>query len=213
MNFEDMQSAWQQDEGTNIELPDQLEKIKRATSPVEKVKKNIRFESWTYLIFIVLFFFLPVMYDQLPPLAKVFYYTLLIMTLMPMAYYFYNFYKLYGRLNKLELNTKSNVEEAYFDLRYSLEIYKVMHHFISPNLFLLGFVYGAGKSIEKLMQDLLNFGSLSTDKHLFLFAVCAVILLFFVGYFFFIKWVLHYYYGKYLDELKDIKDSLNEVHI
>lgn len=210
MNFEDMKSAWQQDSGGDIELPDQLETIKKAKSPVEKVKKNIRMEMWTSLVCFVVLFAFPLFYDHLLPQVRVFYYTILIMTLIPMSYYFYNFYKFYGRLNKLELSTKDNVEDAYFDLKYSIEMYKVMQHFILPNYFLLGLVIGAGGAINLIIERLLNFNNLVTIEKLPLILLGLFILLTFVGFFYLIKFYTQYLYGKYLDELRKIRESLRE---
>ena len=210
MNFDDMKSAWQQDSGGDIELPDQLETIKKAKSPVQKVKKNIRMEMWGYLILTILFFILPFLSQRLIPQTQVFYYTILILTLLPMIFYFYNFYKFYGRLNQLELNTKENVEDAYFDLRYSIEIYTVMQHFTIPNFMLLGFVFGVGKAIEGLLEKLFDFGGLALNEKALLLGFGLILLLILIGGFYLTRILVRATYGKYLNELKEIRESLKE---
>jgi hypothetical protein len=210
MNFEDMRSAWQQDAGNDVKLPDNLETIKRARSPIEKVKKTIRMDMWMFLIFFTIYFALPFIVHRLTPQTQVFYYTLLLMTLIPMSYYLRTFYKFYGRLNKMELNTKDHIDEAYFDLRYAIEIYKVMHHFITPNLFLLGFVIGIGPKINKLfakLQTIKDFEKQGLISGGVLFAIAVVVML---GFFYFLRFAINYQYGRHLKELGTIRESLKE---
>lgn len=210
MNFDDIKLAWQQDAGNDIKLPDNMETLKRAESPIEKVKKNIRGEMWMSLCFYSIFFALPFITNRLTPQTQVFYYTLLIMTLMPITYYFRNFYKFYNRLNKLELNTSSNIDDAYFDLRYSIEMYNAMHHFITPNMFLLGFVIGVGPKIDKLFKTLHSIKYLAPKGLMVggvLFLVIALVML---GFFYFIRYASKAKYGKYLNELGQIRESLKE---
>ena len=210
MNFDDMRSAWQQDASNDIKLPDNMETLKRAQSPVESVKKNIRGELWISLSFYTIYFALPFFTNRLTPQTQVFYYTLLIMTLMPIGYYFRNFYKFYGRLNNLELNTSSNIDDAYFDLRYSMEMYKAMHHFITPNMFLLGFVFGVGPKIDKLFKTLHGIKDFETQGLITGGVLFLVILGITIGFFYFIRYATNLKYGKYLKQLGEIRDSLKE---
>src|SRR5690606_4159363 len=113
-----------------------------------------------------------------------------------------NFYKFYGRLNKLELNTRDNVEEAYFDLRYATEIYKVMQHFTTPNFFLMGLVIGLGTKVSEIIDLLYNFNELPVNELFILLAVVLGIFLVFIGFFFMIRYQTHCLYGKYLNQLK-----------
>ncbi len=210
MNFDDMRLAWQQDSGNNISLPDNTAKLQKAHNPVEGIKKNIRMEMWLSAGFYIGFFALPYFTDRLTAQTQVFYYTLLVMTLMPILYYFRNFYKFYGRLNKLELTTSSNIDDAYFDLRYAIEMYKAMHHFITPNMFLLGFVIGVGPKIDKLFKTLHGIRHLETKGLIMGGVLLIAFVVVMLGFFYFIKRITDAKYGKHLNELGQIRTSLKE---
>lgn len=210
MNFDDMRSAWQQDAGNHIQLPDNMETLKKAQSPIDSVKKNIRGDMWISIVFYTIYFALPFFTSRLTPQSQVFYYTMLLMTLMPIAYYFRNFYKFYGRLNNLDLNTSSNINDAYYDLRYSIEMYKAMHHFITPNMFLLGFVIGVGPKIDKLFKVLHGISNLETKGLITGGILLVVIAGLMIGFFYYIKYAANLKYGKYLKQLGEIRDSLEE---
>lgn len=210
MNFDDLKSAWNSDSGNNIEIPKNLESLKEAQSPIDKVKKNLRMELWLNAAFLVIFFALPFMVDRLIPMSTILYYTILIMTIMPMGYYFINFYKFYGRINKLTFDTKSNLDNAYFELKHFTEIYKVMQHFISPNFFLLGFILGIGPKIGKMLEKLVTVKDFDNDGLILGAIILGAFLLGLTGFFFYINAYINYLYGKHLKQLEKIRESLKE---
>lgn len=210
MNFDDLKSAWNSDSGNNIEVPKNLESLKEAQTPIDKVKKNLRLELWLNAAFLVIFFALPFMVDRLTPMSTILYYTILIMTIMPMGYYFVNFYKFYGRINKLTLDTKSNLDNVYFELKHFTEIYKVMQHFISPNFFLLGFILGIGPKIGKMLERLLTVKDFHNDGLILGAIILSAFLLGLTGFFFYINAYINYLYGKHLKQLEKIREGLKE---
>ena len=59
MDFNDIQSAWNKDNKENIVLPTNLEKLKSANMPIDKVRKNLRFEFVIQTIALISFGFIP----------------------------------------------------------------------------------------------------------------------------------------------------------
>ncbi|AFD08337.1 hypothetical protein [Solitalea canadensis] len=210
MNFDDLKSAWNNDSDNNIEVPKNLDSLKGAQSPIDKVKKNLRSEFWLNVVFIILFFALPFIIDRLVPMSTVLYYTILILTALPMTYYLINFYKFYGRINKLEVSTKDSLNEVYFELKHFIEIYKVMQHFISPNFLLMGFIIGIGPKVGKLLDKLVTIKDLHSDGVWLGVVILGAFIVVMVGFYFYINAHIKYFYGKYLTELGKIRDELKE---
>jgi hypothetical protein len=42
MDFNDIQSAWDNDNNENVVLPNNLEKIQTANTPLDKIKRNLK---------------------------------------------------------------------------------------------------------------------------------------------------------------------------
>lgn len=208
MNFDDMQAAWNKDSGSKIEIPQRLSSLKNANSPIEKVKKHIRIEMWMNLTAMIVFILLPLFTTRLTSGSAILFYTLLLATLMPMGYYFSNFYKFYSRLNKNDLNTKTALDDAYFELKNNIEMYKVMQHFITPNLFIAGFIFGIGPKMQKLLDKLTSIKTMDQSGILMLCILILTFIVFMVGFYFYIRWHVNFLYGKYLKELGQIRDEL-----
>ena len=44
MDFNDIQSAWNNENTKNVVVPTQLEKVQKANTPLDKIKKNLKNE-------------------------------------------------------------------------------------------------------------------------------------------------------------------------
>ena len=56
MDFNDIQNAWNNEKTGNVVLPDNLEKIHSANTPLDKIRKNLRCEFLWQTFSIVIFF-------------------------------------------------------------------------------------------------------------------------------------------------------------
>ncbi|POY35671.1 hypothetical protein C3K47_14865 [Solitalea longa] len=211
MNFDDLKAAWNNDLDDSINIPQNLESLKGAQSPIEKVKKNLRLEFWLYVAFYVIFIALPFVTNRLTPVSTVVYYTLLLTMFMPMAYYTANFYKFYGRLNRLSFTTKDSLDEAYFELKHFTEIYTVMQHFIAPTCFLLGLLAGLGQKAGKTLDKIVGVAYLQHDGIIILSILLISFITLMIGFIIYIKWYVNRLYGKYLNELNAIRKELKET--
>jgi hypothetical protein len=52
-NFEDLKKEWNDQEST-VEIPQDLNRIKAAQTPIDKIRKNIKFET---IVMVLLYFF------------------------------------------------------------------------------------------------------------------------------------------------------------
>ena len=59
MDFNDIQSAWNNENTKNVVVPTQLEKVQQANTPLDKIRKNLKNEFIYQIVSIVVVGFAP----------------------------------------------------------------------------------------------------------------------------------------------------------
>jgi len=203
MDFNDIQNAWNNENTDNVVVPDNLEKIQSAKTPLDKIRKNIKNEFIYQIISIVLIAFIPLIYN-FPPKGMILFYLLYSLFTAVSFYYFVKFYFFYKRLNAIALKTKDSLYETYFDIRLNMELYKTFGFALTPflMLYLIGFFYFEFTKIPGFFAD--EF----TNYQLFGMLTIVVSCMLFMGIA--LEWWVHKFYGKYAKEIKKVIDELKE---
>ena len=203
MDFNDIQNAWNKEETNNVVLPSNLEKIKEANTPLDKIRKNLK-KEFIYQVFSIIFMgFIPLFYD-FPSKMTTLYYLLFSLFVAVCIYYLAKFYFFYKRLSSITLKTKDSLYETYFDIRLNMELYKTFGFALTPFLilYLIGFLYLKFSNAPSfLSNDFTNFqlGAL--------FSIVVFTMLF-MGIA--LEWWVHKFYGKFAKEIKKVIDELKE---
>lgn len=202
MDFNDIQSAWNNEKTENVVVPSNLEKLQSANTPLDKIKKNLKNEFVYQIISIVLLGFVPFIYN-LPEKAYAPFYLLFTIFVAVCVYYLVKLYVFYKRLNKTTLNTKDSLYETYFDIRLNMELYKTFGFALTPFvvLFVLGILF-----LEVSKKQDLSTG-LSNLHLVFLFVAVGVTILI-MGLA--LEWWVQHFYGKYAKEIRKVIDELKE---
>ncbi|PIF31881.1 hypothetical protein CLU81_2389 [Flavobacterium sp. 9] len=203
MDFNDIQNAWNNEETNNVILPDNLEKIQEANTPLDKIRKNLKKEFIYQVLSIIFIGFIPTFYD-FPPKMTTLYYLLFSLFVAVCIYYLAKFYFFYKRLSSITLKTKDNLYETYFDIRLNMELYKTFGFALTPFLilYLIGFLYlKFSEAPGFLSNDFTNYqlGAL--------FSIVVFTMLF-MGIS--LEWWVHKFYGKFAKEIKKVIDELKE---
>lgn len=203
MDFNDIQNAWKNDTNENIKLPENLEKIQTANTPLDKIRKNLRNEFFYQVISIVLIGFAPLMKD-FPQTMVMPFYLLFSLFVAVSIYYLVKLFLFYKRLNNVTLNTKDSLYETYFDIRLNMELYKTFGFALTPFmvLFLVGVAYHEMSKKQELVLSSLQ------NSHFIGLFIAVVIGILFMGLA--LEWWVHYFYGKYAKEIRKVIDELKE---
>ncbi|WP_431243382.1 hypothetical protein ACQ9BO_01540 [Flavobacterium sp. P21] len=204
MDFNDIQNAWNNEKTENVVLPDNLEKINSASTPLGKIRRNLRNDLIMQTIATVLIGLTPYLYGFSEKWIAPFY-LLYSIFFAVCIYYLTKLYFFYKRLNNITLKTKDSLYETYFDIRLNMELYKTFGFALTPFLvlFLLGFLYDkfsmkpGGFQVE----------SFSNGQLISVFVIVAFCILF-MG--FSLEWTVKSFYGKYAKEIKKVIDELKE---
>ena len=200
MDFNDIQSAWNNENTKNVVVPTQLEKVQQANTPLDKIRKNLKNEFIYQIVSIVVVGFAPYL-NGFPEQAITPFYLLFSLFVAVSAYYLIKLFIFYKRLNKTTLSTKDNLYETYFDIRLNMELYKTFGFALTPFmiLFLVGVLYFTLPNGATFFTDSTN------SITLFLSVLFSML---FMGVA--LEWWVHYYYGKYAKEIRTVLDELKE---
>ena len=200
MDFNDIQSAWNNNKPENVVLPTNLEKLQSASLPLDKIRKNLKKEFIYQILSIVFIGFAPFMY-KFPQNAFAPFYLLFSIFVAISVYYLVKLFLFYKRLNKTSLNTKDSLYETYFDIRLNMELYKTFGFALTPFiiLFLIGVLY---------FQLPKAFNLFTSNSHLI--SLFGVVIFAILSMGLSLEWWVHHFYGKYAKELRKVLDQLKE---
>lgn len=200
MNFDKLKNEWDKDENNDLQIPISIKNLKSSSHPIDKLKKNMKWESYLHALGILIFAAYPYALKFKPQLIPV-YYVCYSMFFVISAYYVYGFHKFYNSLNHYETDTKNSLLKIYYELQVNIEKYKSFGFLFLPlGLIIVGLhVYNKllikGKSLDFL-----------TDKNIFAITFASVII---IGLIMFTinAWV-NFFYGRYVKQIKSILDDL-----
>jgi hypothetical protein len=203
MDFNDIQNAWNNEKTDNVVVPDNLEKIQSANTPLDKIKKNLKNEFIYQIISIVLIGLVPLMYNFPPKIVALFYLLFSLFTAV-CVYYLIKLYLFYKRLNTITLKTKDSLYETYFDIRLNMELYKTFGFALTPFmiLFLIGFLYFEFSKIPGFISNEFTNYQLAGVFSIVVFSMLFMGLA--------LEWWVHKFYGKYAKEIRKVIDELKE---
>lgn len=200
MDFNDLQSAWNNDKPENVIVPTNFEKLQSANLPLDKIRKNLKKEFIYQILSIVCIGFVPFIY-KFPQNAFAPFYLLFSIFVAICVYYLIKLFFFYKRLNKTTLNTKDSLYETYFDIRLNMELYKTFGFALTPFviLFLVGVLYFQLPKASDLF---------TSNSHLV--SLFGVVIFAILSMGLSLEWWVHYFYGKYAKELRKVLDQLKE---
>ncbi|TDE45594.1 hypothetical protein E0I26_06510 [Flavobacterium rhamnosiphilum] len=203
MDFKDIQSAWNNDTDSDIKVPTNLEKLKSANMPLEKIRKNLRFELINQFLALVFIGLIPLC-SKFPANMITPYYFLYAIMFAVSIYYLVKLFLFFKRLNTTVLNTKDNLYETYYDIRLNMELYKTFTFALGPFIMM----YLTGYFLYKNPDLMSMFSGDIIHSKLVPLLVTLVFSILLVGFLTEI-WV-HYFYGKYAKQIRKVLDELKE---
>ena len=184
MDLENLKQVWNEEKIESI--PEiSLEKQKEIHTPLEMIRKNMRTEFWTSIVFFLLW----AVSSPFSGTDTKHTYLLVILTLTAfviIGYYYLKFYTFYKKLNTQNLNTYHNILDLRYELVLNSELYKSFY--IASIPFILGFYYASYVDNKDFNLSFFSIISLS-----------FCVLIYFIG-----KYWLYENYGKYIQQISKI---------
>ena len=184
MDLENLKQVWNEEKIESV--PEiSLEKQKEIHTPLEMIRKNMRTEFWTSIVFFLLW----AVSSPFSGMDTKHTYLLVILILTAfviIGYYYLKFYTFYKKLNTQNLNTYHNILDLRYELVLNSELYKSFY--IASIPFILGFYYASYVDNKDFNLSFFSIISLS-----------FCVLIYFIG-----KYWLYENYGKYIQQISKI---------
>ena len=195
MNIDELKNIWDHDESKNT--PEvSLQQRKSLNLPLEKIRRNMRWEFWSSLI--LLAFVLVAIWGIQMPFRFRLYLEILVAAMTLVTFFFYaKFFKLYKEISNPDLETLTSLKDLLTQFNLNKQYY--LSFYIRFVRFLVGEMIIVIESIPK-SRDL-------PDLALALYFVGSILagllFLWLIG-----KFLFQYYYGKYIDKVEKLVEEL-----
>lgn len=201
MNLDELKTVWNNDGTNDVSIPENIQQLKKAQHPLDKLKRNMKNEWTMQLLAIIALGFIPQL-QGIDSSLYIFYYVAYGLLVVVSVYYLSRFRVFYSKITHYSGDTKDSLTEIYHEFRLNIERYHSFGFLLLPFALVWIAVY--------IQNDLMSQGkdlfSLSNNtQKLLIVAVIVIILLFVVAI---LGWT-KYYYGRYLKQLKAALDELN----
>jgi hypothetical protein len=209
MNIDELKDAWNKDDSGDMRLHLDKTKLNKTTSVVGRLRKNMKTEFIALLVSYILIFAV-LFKDVRSPLFFNITVILLFCLLIINAFYFFRFYVFYKSMGQYDLSIANSISKITYELELNTEIYKAFNFSVIPLAVSTAITLIASKIRFNDLNNvfLTHNGLLSFNMMLYIF---ATILLSFIITYICINFYVRTSYSKYLDELKQVMDDLDEL--
>jgi hypothetical protein len=206
MNFDKLQEQWNQ-ENNEVSLPQNLDKIKEAHNPIDKVRRNMKFDLISQAVLTVFIGFVPYIKRNEWDFQSISIFALFYVLMVGfMLYYTLKFYRFYKQSYNLSYDSRKNLMWFAYELRLFIELYRALTFIMMFLGMALGLYFGM--HFNTTGQDIFH---LKDADFLKLFGVLFFMVAFLLGLVvLFMEFVINHYYGKYYKKIKNILNQLDE---
>jgi len=206
MNFDKLQEQWNQ-ENNEVSLPQNLDKIKEAHNPIDKVRRNMKFDLISQAVLTVLIGFVPYIKRNEWDFQSISIFALFYVLMVGfMLYYTLKFHRFYKQSYNLSYDSRKNLMWFAYELRLFIELYRALTFIMMFLGMALGLYFGM--HFNTTGQDIFH---LKDADFLKLFGVLFFMVAFLLGLVvLFMEFVINHYYGKYYKKIKNILNQLDE---
>ena len=206
MNFDKLQEQWNQ-ENNEVSLPQNLDKIKEAHNPIDKVRRNMKFDLISQAVLTVFIGFVPYIKRNEWDFQSISIFALFYVLMVGfMLYYTLKFHRFYKQSYNLSYDSRKNLMWFAYELRLFIELYRALTFIMMFLGMALGLYFGM--HFNTTGQDIFH---LKDADFLKLFGVLFFMVAFLLGLVvLFMEFVINHYYGKYYKKIKNILNQLDE---
>lgn len=205
MSFDKLKEQWHQESSENIDIPDDLSKLRRAHTPIDLVRKTMRNEFFVQIFTLIASIFVPKIlhFNSVLMGIYMFFYALMVVFTL---YYFYKFFVFYKRSYDLTFDSRKNLLWFYYELKLNIELYKALTYiliFITQSFVIVAVFVINGNKMDDMLEKLSHISS--SNIHVLLIAFAVMLVSFLLAE----SWS-NFSYGKQLKRIKKVLDQLDE---
>lgn len=203
MNFNELQKQWNDEPTDKIHVPNTIDTLREAQTPIDKVRKKMKMDFFTQIILLVAVGFSPLIFNFSKEVTALFIPFYGIMAGF-MSYYYYKFFVFYKKSYDMSFDSRKNLLWFYYELKLNIELYKALTYIMFFLGFSFGVLFGMITKDHSKIDNLLS-GFEDKTQVLIIFIVVMVVFSFFMA-----EFIPRWYYGKHLKQVKSVLDQLDE---
>lgn len=203
MNFNELQKQWNNEPTDKIHVPNTIDTLREAQTPIDKVRKKMKMDFFTQIILLVAIGFAPLIFNFSKEVTALFIPFYVIMAGF-MSYYYYKFFVFYKKSYDMSFDSRKNLLWFYYELKLNIELYKALTYIMFFLGFSFGVLFGMITKDHSKIDNLLS-GFEDKTQVLIIFIVVMVVFSFFMA-----EFIPRWYYGKHLKQVKSVLDQLDE---
>lgn len=203
MNFNELQKQWNDEPTDKIHVPNTIDTLREAQTPIDKVRKKMRMDFFTQIILLVAIGFAPLIFNFSKEVTALFIPFYGIMAGF-MSYYYYKFFVFYKKSYDMSFDSRKNLLWFYYELKLNIELYKALTYIMFFIGFSFGVLFGMITKDHSKIDSLLS-GFEDKTQVLIIFIIVMVVFSFFMA-----EFIPRWYYGKHLKQVKSVLDQLDE---
>jgi len=210
MNFDELQKQWNSQNETDITVkPEYLEKTRSLSS---KIMKGFVKEISLWIVSMVFLIIIPsIDIYRIDGAASVIYYFLLIQLFLFGLFYYRRLYTVYKMLKQPNtFNSREGVIRLYYEFLFAVESYRSSVYIMTPTGLALYFILFSSGHYEDILNKLLHIGKTYQENPSFVYIFIGLLLFIVIFVIGLSEWMIYKFYGKYIKELKAIKDEFND---
>lgn len=196
MELDNLKNIWSKE--NILETPQiSIQKQKEIHQPLEKIRKNMRFEFWSSVV-VLLLLTVGALFLQDSKL-KVYSIMLLMSIILVTGFYFFKFFKLYREIDDKGFSTQESLRSLLFNFELNKQYYISYYIAFVPflvSVFIL--MYSFDPSYE-------NLSGISFIVRFILSVLVGLFFLYYAG-----KYMYGRYYGRYIEQVKIIAGQLKD---
>ena len=206
MNFDDIKSAWNNDNHDHVVVPSSVDQLKTLQLPVEKLRNNMKIEFYVQLLSLIFIGFLP-RYTYFNPVLIIPFYAVYFVAVAISVYYFFKFHLFYKQLDTATLRSKDSLYVLYYDAKLSIEMYKSYAYTLIPFALLELAMHMVSRQDSKMKAV---FQAAVTNQ-----TIAMILVGIFLGMLLLLMvittlWV-NSYYGKYMKQIGKVLEEFKEA--
>ncbi|UIR54587.1 hypothetical protein LZQ00_09905 [Sphingobacterium sp. SRCM116780] len=212
MNFDELKEQWNKQSEDNFEVNPNLNHYKSVGNILVKLRKNIKFEFISWVCAMLFLIVLPnIELYKITGYVKVIYYFLLLQLGFGSMFYYKRFYYFYKSTKQFELLTsRENLLKLYYDLKFSIETYKMSSYLLIPQGLVMFFIFFSLGHAGEWLEKIYHFSDTWHNNPSFLVFIGLGLVVSLVFLIICLELMSYYYYGKFLKMIKSNIDALDE---
>jgi len=199
MNFDEIKSEWNAEDGEKTSVSENMLKIKQARTPVDTIRNKMKHEFFYQVLVLILMAFVPYLFN-FSAHSTTAYLAFYAVTCGFSAYYFFKFYRFYKNSYDMSMDSRKNILWFYYEMKLNIELYKALTYIIA-------FIGIAFLATLLFIEKFYVFNKIVSKLSTFYLLINCFVTILFIGVI--TELWAWYYYGKHLKKVKKIVDELD----